>query len=148
MSLKPPMSYLARLEQRAAAWSELCETPTIYTFDDAFHGYSEECRLTVWHHITQVHYYIRNVRSWTRALVELAVEERARFRGCASAAAIREGLARWISPEAAVLASYLHGNTLLFVYLAIRDGSLGGYQPPVQQRPVITPNDRVSDDFY
>ncbi len=111
-------SYYKSIKSRVAAWVSLTTNLNKSRFFDITHPLklSEEDKEHLWILICYCHYHLISPTAFFDFLMEVAIEERIRFTSFATAEALR----KW--PMTPVPDKF-QNNFLVFLYLAIRDGS-------------------------
>ncbi len=110
-----PHSYYAALKSRTKSWRMMCRKPDLEKTRTACRGLPEERIREIWILVNLIHYDVRDVSLFFETLMELAIEEKARFTSFADPALLRAWLADLISER-------FEDENLLFLYLCIRDG--------------------------
>ncbi len=108
-------SYYANLKRRVKSWRIMCRKPNLEQVRNACRGLFEQRIRDIWVLVNLVHYDVRDVPLFFETLMELAIEEKARFTSFADPALLRPWLADLISER-------FEDENLLFLYLCIRDG--------------------------
>lgn len=139
-------SYLSLVEKRIAAWSRLCERPTLEMLDAVVGSVIGERKEEIWNVATHIHFHVKSVRQFLHALGELAIEERASFRSFATIPSLRAGLAKYGYVELSQLP--IANDVLLFLYFAIRDGASFLKERDAIELRCLSMDDRVADDYY
>lgn len=113
-----PHSYYKTLKNRVAAWVRLTSDMSKTQFHDIIYPLklTEEQREHLWLIISYCHYHLVSPAVFFEFLMEVSIEERASLHSYASAASLREWQKNPIPQK-------FQDNFLLFLYLAIRDGS-------------------------
>ena len=109
------LSYYRILKDRVKTWGILCSKPKLETFHRIFHDIDEPEKEVFWRLIQHVYYHVRDPKAFFEVLMELAIEEKARFHSFADVDELRE----WLAPH---LGHHFEDKALLKLYLYIRDG--------------------------
>lgn len=114
------ISYYKQLKDRVKTWGILCSKPKLDIFHRIFHDIEEPRREDFWQLIQHVYYNVKDPKGFFEVLMELAIEEKARFHSFADSKQLRE----WVG-------SYVGDNfkdaVLMKLYFYIRDGERAIY---------------------
>lgn len=114
---KSSSTYYSSLKLRIREWSAFCQTMNL----KAFHrlattlGIKDDCKYELWMLISEVHYFISKPEEFFEGLMELAIEEKAKFRSFSKASDLRLLLVD-------LQAAQMTDASLLKIYLLVRDG--------------------------
>lgn len=117
LSIGAPKTYYKSLNSRAAAWISLVTGLNKNKFEDMVIPLklTEDEKQQLWILIAYTHYNLISPTIFFDFLMEMAIEEKARFTSFATA----EKLRKW--PTNPIPARF-QDNFLVFLYIAIRDG--------------------------
>lgn len=117
-SFLPPArsaSYYSALKTRTKSWRIMCRKPEVEKTKRACRGLSEQQTRDIWILVNLVQYDVRDIPLFFETLMELAIEERARFTSFADPALLRP----WVAD---IVSERFEDEHLLYLYLCIRDG--------------------------
>jgi hypothetical protein len=114
---KSSPTYYSTLKLRVREWNAFCQTMNLKAFHRlaATIGIAEHCKYELWMLISEVHYFISKPEDFFEGLMELAIEEKAKFRSFSKASDLRLLLADLQSTQ-------MTDESLLKIYLLVRDG--------------------------
>ena len=114
---KRQFTYYSTLKQRVRQWIAFCSQVNLKMFHRLASTVAlpEACKYEIWMLICEIHYFIPKPDDFFEGLMELAIEEKAKFRSFTTAADLRLLLVD-LHP------GQMTDDSLLKLYLLVRDG--------------------------
>ena len=109
------VTYYGLLKRRVKTWGILCTRPSLEIFTREYGDIDEPQREKIWKLVQHVHYHIREPKAFFERMMEMAIEEKARFHSFANPVELRA----WLSAH---LNEHFEDAALMKLYLYIRDG--------------------------
>ena len=114
---KPHSTYYSTLKLRVKEWNAFTQQLNLKLFHRLATsiGIAEQCKYELWMLVSEVHYFISKPEEFFEGLMELAIEEKAKFRSFSKASDLRLLLVD-LQP------TQMTDESLLKIYLLVRDG--------------------------